>query len=79
MKLHKIIAPDTAVKFEAEKPKLFKEAFEERLSQEIPKFFDELRKQANPQFYYTGPNEWKAPVFKEVPQDMLKGTNPVKK
>jgi hypothetical protein len=79
MKLHKIIAPDTAVKFEAEKPKLFKEAFEERLSQEIPKFFDELRKQANPQIYYAGPTEWKAPVFKEVPQDMLKGTNPVKK
>lgn len=80
MKLHKIIEPDTKVSFETEKPKLHKEAFEEALSREIPKFFAELSKQANPQIYYTGPGEWKNPgPPRDNSDDLLKGLNNPKK
>jgi hypothetical protein len=60
IKLHAIIPPSPDADFEKEKPRLHKQAYDERLSQEIPKYFAELKKAAEPNFIFTGPELWKA-------------------
>jgi hypothetical protein len=44
------IPPDPSKKLSDVRPALEKEIFEKKLTLEIPKAFDELKKQANPQF-----------------------------
>ena len=81
MKLIKILPTDDKVKFETERPRLQKAAFEARLEEEIPKCFAELRKAADPRLHYTGPSEWKPTGnFLDGVNDLIKGagaTNPV--
>lgn len=62
MKLHEVIAPDPKVKFEEVRPRLEKQAFEERMTQEIPKYFAELKQQANPKTLFDGPALWRYDV-----------------
>jgi hypothetical protein len=57
VKLHEVIPPQ-AVKFEAVRDGLHKQAFDELLSAEIPNCFAELKKQANPTLLYQGPGRW---------------------
>jgi hypothetical protein len=74
MKLHEIIPPDQSVKFEDVKPRLEKQAFEERMSQEIPKFFAELRAEANPKILFDGPAEWRFSAPTQSAADLLRST-----
>lgn len=48
LRLVKVIPPDTAAQFEQVRATLEKDLFDRRLSAELPKMFDELRKAANP-------------------------------
>ena len=59
MKLHEIVPPRTDVTFEKEKTMLEKAAFEEKLTNEIPKLFAEMKERAKPNLLYTGPTDWK--------------------
>jgi hypothetical protein len=59
LKLHKIIPPDSTVKFADVRPQLEKAAFDELLTKEIPVFFAELKKAANPTLHYVPPADWK--------------------
>ena len=74
MKLHEIIPPDNSVKFEDVKPRLEKQAFDERMSQEIPKFFAELRTEANPKVLFDGPAEWRFTPPTQSAADLLRST-----
>ncbi|HET6573074.1 MAG TPA: peptidylprolyl isomerase [Fimbriiglobus sp.] len=60
LKLKEIVPPDPKVNFEKEKPRLHKKAYDEKMSQEIPKLFAELKAAAKPNFIFTGPELWKA-------------------
>jgi len=59
IKLHEIIPPNAAVKFEDERKSLEKAAFDELLTKEIPTYFAELKKAANPELKYTPPSDWR--------------------
>jgi hypothetical protein len=59
LKLNEVIPPNDKVTFETEKAKLYKAAFEERIAQEIPKKFAELKAMARPKLLFTGPADWK--------------------
>jgi hypothetical protein len=59
VKLHEVIPPDAKVEFEKVKGTLYQQAYEEKLSQEIPKYFARLKEAARPEFIYTGPDLWK--------------------
>ena len=59
IKLNEVIPPNDRVTFETEKPKLFKAAFEEQLTVEIPKFFATLKEAAKPTILYSEPTDWK--------------------
>jgi hypothetical protein len=59
VKLHEVIPPDAKVAFDAVRDQLYKQAYEEKLSQEIPKYFAKLKEAAEPRFIYTGPELWK--------------------
>jgi hypothetical protein len=59
LKLHTIIKPNSEVSFEKERPLLEKAAYEEQLAKEIPIFFAELKKAANPTFHYASPSDWR--------------------
>ena len=48
LKCDKLIPPDAAKKFEAEKDGLRKLVYDKKVEQEIPKYFKELHDQANP-------------------------------
>jgi hypothetical protein len=74
MKLHRVIPPDDKVKFEDVKPRLFKQAYDESMTQEIPKCFAELKKAADPRMLFDGPPLWKDDLKpgKSV-EDALKG------
>jgi hypothetical protein len=65
MKLHKVIPPNTEAKFDVEKARLEKAAFDERLTLEVPKYFAELKIKAKPQLLFTGPAEWRTVGTKE--------------
>jgi hypothetical protein len=55
VKCVKIIPPDSTVSMEKVKATLEKEVFDKKLNAEIPKFFNALKKQADPQVYLKGP------------------------
>ena len=59
MKLHAIIPRDDKVNVAQVKDRLTKQAYEERLSQEIPKHFETLKKAAMAKTIYDGPATWK--------------------
>lgn len=73
LKLHEIIPPDTSVSFETVKPRLEKQAFEERMSQAIPTFFAELKKEAAPRLVFDGPAEWRFDAKMQSAEDILQG------
>ena len=74
MKLHQVIPPDDKVKFETVKPRLFKQAFDEQMTQEIPKCFAELKQAAAPKMLLDGPPLWKDDVRPGTSvEDVLKG------
>ena len=65
-----IIDPDKTVKLEQVKPTLQKEVFDRKLSNEIPKFFTELKKRADPKVFLKGPPT--AKEFAEGTKQILK-------
>lgn len=73
MKLHEVIPPAEGVKYEEVKPRLEKQAFDERMSIEIPKFFAELKAEAKPQVMFDGPTEWRFTAPVQTAEDVLKG------
>jgi RNA polymerase sigma factor (sigma-70 family) len=56
IKCDKVISADTSKSFDAEKPMLLKEVLEAKITREIPKLFDELKRQANPRYHVTFPD-----------------------
>lgn len=60
LKLREVVPPDAKADFEKEKPRLHKLAYDDLMSQEIPKLFAELKAAAKPNFIFTGPELWKA-------------------
>jgi hypothetical protein len=76
MKLHEVIPPDAKVKFEDVKERLRKQAYEEKMSREIPKYFAELKKAAEPNFIFTGPELWKVLAGPDRnPENVLQGVS----
>jgi hypothetical protein len=74
LKMHEVIPPDAKANFEEQKGRLHKQAYDERMSQEIPKLFAELKKNAKPNFIFTGPELWKAIAGpNSTPENVLKG------
>lgn len=74
MKLHEIIPPATGVKFEDVKARLEKQAFDERMGIEVPKYFAELKKAADPKVIFTGPSQWQMDAGKApTAEDLIKG------
>lgn len=74
LKMHEVIPPDAKADFEKEKPRLQKQAYDEKMSQEIPKLFAELKAAAKPNFIFTGPELWKAIAGPNAsPENVLKG------
>ena len=65
-----IIPPDKNVKLEQVKTTLEKEVFDRKLSAEIPKFFTELKKKADPQVFLKGPPT--AKEFEEGTKEIMK-------
>ena len=55
VKCVKILPPDASVTMDKVKVTLEKEVFEKKLAAEIPKFFNGLKKQADPQIYLKRP------------------------
>jgi hypothetical protein len=78
MKLMKVLPPDGVV-FEKVKETIHREAFELKQSAEIPKFFAELNKAANPNMLLSGPpSEWRFDTkAKDVAADVLRSAPPV--
>jgi hypothetical protein len=60
VKLHEVIPPNANTTFEKEKDRLFAAAYEEKLQQQIPKKFAELKQAAQPNIVYVAPKEWQA-------------------
>ena len=65
-----IIPPDTNVKLEQVKTTLEKEVFDRKLSQEVPKYFTELKKRAKPEVFLKGPPS--AREFEEGTKEIMK-------
>lgn len=74
MKLIKSIPADTKVKFETEKEKLYKEAYDLKQTAEIPKMFAELCKAANPSVLLSGPPpQWRfEKSARDLAEDVLR-------
>ncbi len=78
MKLREVIPPDAKVKFEDVKPRLEKQAYDEKLSLEIPRYFGELKKAAAPQLLFDGPSKWRTDAGPgQTAEDVLKGVTGV--
>lgn len=76
LKLHEVIPPDAKANFEKEKDRLHKRAYDERMSQEIPKLFAELKAAAKPNLIFTGPEVWKAIAGPNAsPENVLQGVS----
>lgn len=71
MKLHEVLPADATAKFEQHQPRLHKQAFDEKMAQEIPKLFAELKKDAVPKPLFDGPAEWR---FNAAPVTPVSGT-----
>ncbi|MFO0850169.1 MAG: peptidylprolyl isomerase [Gemmataceae bacterium] len=79
LKMHEVLPADTKVTFEAVKAKFEKQAYEDKLTEERPKFFAELKKAANPRLLYGGPTEWRYDPNSTAtapPADKLQGVQP---
>jgi parvulin-like peptidyl-prolyl isomerase len=74
MKLLKTIPPDAKVKYADVKEKLTKEAYDLRLTAEIPKMFAELCKTANPAVLLNGPpSQWRfEKSSRELAEDVIR-------
>lgn len=59
LKLHEVLPKDDKVKLEDVRERLRRQAFDELMTQEIPKYFAELKKAAAPNFIFTGPELWR--------------------
>lgn len=76
LKLKAIVPPDANANFEKVKDRLRKQAKDEKLTQEIPKLFAELKTQAKPNLIFTGPELWKVIAGTDsAPENMLKGVS----
>ncbi len=75
MKMHEVIPPDPNANFENQKERLKKQAYDELMSQEIPKLFAELKKNAKPNFIFTGPELWQVIGGEAPPASMLQGVS----
>ena len=74
MKLHEVIPPDAKVKREEVMARLEKQAMEEKLTEEIPKCFAELKTAAQPKMLLDGPPLWKTDVAPgRSVEDVLRG------
>jgi hypothetical protein len=74
MKLHEIIPPNATVKREDVMVKLEKQAMEEKLTEEIPKCFAELKTAAQPKLLLDGPPLWKTDAAPGRPiEDVMRG------
>lgn len=74
MKMHEVIPPDTKVKREEVMLRLEKQAREEKLTEEIPKCFAELKTAAQPKLLLDGPPLWKTDVAPgRSVEDVLRG------
>ncbi|MBL8868005.1 MAG: peptidyl-prolyl cis-trans isomerase [Gemmataceae bacterium] len=74
MKLLKTLPPDSKVKYADVKEKLYKEAYDLKLTAEIPKMFAELCKAANPAVLLSGPpSQWRfEKSSRELAEDVLR-------
>ena len=81
MKLHEIIPPQAGVAFEKERDRLYKIAYEEKLTMEIPLYFAELKKAANPTILFRGPTEWQynEPKLPPAEGQVIEGLKQVEK
>ena len=66
MKLHEIIPAQTNIDVKAEQDKLYKQAYDDKLAMEMPKYFAQLREQAKPTILFKGPSEWQY-IIPELP------------
>lgn len=74
--MRQIVPPDAKANFEQHKDRLKKAAYDEKMSQEIPKLFAELKKNAKPNFIFTGPELWKTIAGpNSSPENVLKGVS----
>ena len=74
MKLHEVIPPDPKANWEEAKPRMMKQAFDEKMAQEIPKFFGELRKAADPKVVFDGPAIWRfETTAKQQAENLIRG------
>jgi hypothetical protein len=74
MKLHAVIPPDAKADFARERDRLYKQAYDEKMSEEIPKCFAELKAAAKPNVLFTGPPQWRMNTVRaETAEDILKG------
>ncbi len=76
LKLKEVVPPDAKVSLEKEKDRLKKQAYDQKMCQEIPKLFAELKAQAKPNLIFTGPELWKALAGpNSSPENVLKGVS----
>ncbi len=73
MKLHEIYPPNEKVKWEDVKERLRKQAFDEKMAQEIPRFFAELRKVADPKVVFAGPALWRFDTGSKPVDNLIRG------
>lgn len=74
MKLHEVIPPDPKAKWEEAKPRMEKQAFDEKMAQEIPKFFGDIRKAADPKVVFDGPAIWRFETStKQQAENLIRG------
>jgi hypothetical protein len=60
LKLHEVVPPNPNTTFEKEKAGLHAAAYDQKLQQQIPKKFAELKQKARPDIRYVPPKEWQA-------------------
>lgn len=73
MKLHEVIPPDAKVKWEDVKARMEKQAFDEKMSLELPKYFGDLRKTADPKVVFTGPAAWRFDTTAKPVDNLIRG------
>jgi hypothetical protein len=76
MKLHKILPADATKTLESTRDALYKQAFQKNLEKEIPKYFAELRTNANVTVLLKGPPpEWQVRAgARSLVEDVSRGT-----
>lgn len=72
-KLIEVVPPDAKVKWEDVKARMEKQAFDEKMSLEIPKYFGDLRKTADPKVVFTGPAAWRFDTTAKPVDNLIRG------